>query len=665
MSVYKTILIAITLLASALALGQYGDIRIEAVPVATVADGKSTITVSATIRDRDGRLIPDGTQVVFTTTKGFITDPVIKTQNGVARTTLRAGAIAGLAKITATALNVNATSSYEVEFVTDRSMLSSAKEYIELFSASRPLLYSMDAKVIEGSDPGKDVQLRYKDVEISADDLQLMVPIHEVKARKAILKVGRNEYHFDQLYYKLNTHRGFGTTTYMADEKEMQPFGRWFAMRKVGQRERFGMVEISVDGIKPVEGAVNGRLFEFEEIADSATIIAARKMVAFPRKEVQFQKAEVFVGGARIMKLPLFQVNLNGPTPVLTDQILIMRNNQIALNYPYYLSLKPGETSLLRFRTGDRYGRGSGSVGGAFIDYERNWNRGDEWDGSMVVQGIGRKDWGIGGRQYWRVDDRTDVNLLLDFPAHRSMYGSYSVGRRFDGFSMNFSGSQNRSLVDSPFSSSQYSFVAEKDPTKVGRLPVRLYYGVTGTHNVSSNQLATGTQTTYGLRSRLQSDPISLAPGTTLNTEFAVSSLAGHNAPHGLSLTGSALMSQQLTRELSVFLGYQYQDDGYSSSLLGRHQLTLQLPIYSPNFTFNFFASKSLDIDRVSYQADARLRLMRDTHFGIAYTYERYLGQGFLDYSFYLGYTLGFREFGITYTNRTKRIGFEFLGTRY
>lgn len=665
MRLARLFLVGVWLSLAAFAAAQFADVQLQAQPNATVADGRSTVSISATLRNQSGSNVPDGTQVVFTTTKGSIDQPIVKTLNGVARVTLRAGSIPGFATITATALQFNATATLEFEFVSDRAMLSSAKEYIELYSGGKPLLYSLDAKTAEGSDPEGGMHLRYKEVDIEAQDLQVVIPLHEVRARKAVLKIGHNQFRFDQLYYKLNTRKGFGTTTYMSDERTLVPYLRGFAFAKTGQRERFGMVSIDSDGIKPVNGRVEPRLFEFEEISDSASLISSRKMIAYPRKEVQFQKAEIYVGGARVMKVPLFQVNLYGPTPVLTDQIVNLRDNQVALNYPYYLSLKPGETSLLRFRSGDRYGRGSGASRGTSLDYELYWNRGDESDGSLLLQGILRKDWGIGARHFWKPDERTDINVVLDAPSHSSLFGSLSAGRRFDGFSLSANGSNTRSLRGAPFSSSQYSLVAEKDPTRVGKLPVKLYYGVTASHQLSNQFDQVTSQSAVGLRARLQSDSIALGKTSNLNTEFSVSRLYGHNTPTGLALAGSAFLSTRLSNQASFLLGYQFMDDGYSGSVMGKHYVTAQLPIYSGRNSLDLFAGKSLDIDRVSYRADARVGLFRNTRLGYSYTYERYFGQGFTDYNFFLGYTIGFKEFGLTWSNRTKRIGFEVLGAGY
>ena len=81
--------------------------------------------------------------------------------------------------------------------------------------------------------------------------------------------------------------------------------------------------------------------------------------------------------------------------------------------------------------------------------------------------------------------------------------------------------------------------------------------------------------------------------------------------------------------------------------------------------SFNFFGSRSLDVDRTTVQLDAGYRFARDWRLSYAYTFDRFFGDSFFDYNFILGYRIGYREFGLTWSHRTKRIGFQVLGTTF
>src|SRR4051812_3559879 len=77
-----------------------GSIRLDARPSTLLADGHSTATITAAARDSGGNLVPDGTQVRFTTTAGSITE-VVLTSSGSARATLTSSSLPGDAEVSA------------------------------------------------------------------------------------------------------------------------------------------------------------------------------------------------------------------------------------------------------------------------------------------------------------------------------------------------------------------------------------------------------------------------------------------------------------------------------------------------------------------------------------------------------------------------------------
>ncbi len=128
----KLIALGLILLITAIGAADTAFLRITPFPSASVADARTQVTLSAEIRLSNGRLVPDGTQVYLATTLGTLREPIVTTINGVARGTLTAPAIPGVAKITATAPAYGATTVLDFEFVGDRSLLSSARNYVEV-----------------------------------------------------------------------------------------------------------------------------------------------------------------------------------------------------------------------------------------------------------------------------------------------------------------------------------------------------------------------------------------------------------------------------------------------------------------------------------------------------------------------------------------------------
>jgi hypothetical protein len=83
------------------------SVLLTADPAMVPADGSSTSTIQATIRDGRGDGLP-GQQVAFTATLGTLSSPVVTTNaSGVVTVTLQASAVPGVATVTASAGDVN------------------------------------------------------------------------------------------------------------------------------------------------------------------------------------------------------------------------------------------------------------------------------------------------------------------------------------------------------------------------------------------------------------------------------------------------------------------------------------------------------------------------------------------------------------------------------
>lgn len=659
----RILLGVLSILLCVAAWAQNGTVTLSAFPGITVADGRSTITVSAEVRDNGGNLVPDGTPVVFETKFGSFRENIIKTQNGFARAILVASSIPGTSRIRASALRFNAFADIEVEFVADRSMLSTAKEYIEVVGEST-LTYSVQDRIIEASGPEQGVHLRYRDIEIFADDLQLRVPSYEVRARKATLVINKQKRYFEELYFKLNNRKGFGFATIEVDIYRTETNGV-LSIPIREKKERLSPVDVTSGGVALKTTPIDRRLLQFQNITESLSIVEAKKAVAYPSKEVQFHKANVKLTGQSIMKLPLFQVSTNTSSPIITEQFINVSNNQVAVNYPYYLSLKPGETSLLRFRYGNRYGAGSGAGGGTYLDYEWKWNQGDQMDGGLVFSGLARDDWGVGLRQYWQTNDRTMITAQVDFPAHRSLFANATVSKPFNGFNVNLLATHGRSIDDDRFRSDTYGMIVEKDPIKLGKLPVNLFLGATGNQQRLTGNGVSEYQQSVGLTARLSTNVIPLGRGSALTGSYRLAHLSGHNVSQGLSHNATLNFTSSVLPGLLFSTTYEYVDDGFSSNILGRHRLSSEAYFQQGALSFRAFVAKTLDLNRMNANLSMRYAISGLWRIGYSYYYDRFDSDSFLDQSFVLGYKLGFREIGISYSQRTRRIGFEILGTSF
>lgn len=655
------ILLLFTSLASAF---QDGTIELGAFPNVVVADGRSPITITAVVRDPQGQLVPNGTQVVFDTTLGSFRENIVTTENGYARATLIPGTIAGIPRIRASVLKYNANGSIELEYVSDRALLSAAKEYIEI-DAPKTMLYSMNERIIEASGADQGVHLRYRDVEVRADDVQLRVPSYEMRARNAKITIGKNTYTFEQVNMKLNQKKGFGLGTFELDSTETDAAGYLVVPIKTSKL-KYGPVSFSASGVRPFEGMMDSRLLKFQDITESLSSVEAKKAVAYPAREIYFYKSNVKVSGVSIMKVPLFQVNTNSASPLVTEQFFNVSNNSLNVNYPYYLSLKPGEISLFRLRYGNRFGSSAGATQGLFLDYELKWNQGDQNDGGLTFSGLNRQDWGATLRQYMQPDPSTTITAQLDFPAHRSAYANVGVSKLFDGFQVNFSGTHGRSLGDqSRFQNNQLLLIAEKDPMKLGKLPAQITFGLTAQTTQFNSEFANTSQKSLGLQARLTTKSIRLDKSSSLSATYRIAEMTGVNVREGLSHFATVTLASNLGRGLVLQNTYDYVNDGFNSVFLGQHRLSSEAYYSEGKFSGRGFVSKTLDLDRLNAQASLNYEFAPKWRLYYSYYMDQYLTDTYLDQRYIIGYTLGFREFGLSYSMRTKRIGIEILGTRF
>lgn len=654
------LLIAWVLIAPAQA--QNGTIRVTVYPGIAVADDRSTINVSAEVRDRTGRLVPNGTQVVFGSRLGRFREDVVTTVNGYAVGILVAPGVPGRSTVTASVFQFNAVGSAEVEFVSSQEQLSRATDFIQIFSP-RFLSYSPEQQVLEAAASNRGVRLLYRRIELEADSVQIDVNRYEVRAKQARLKVDSEWRFFEELAFNLSRRSGFGLARVKSVGTQYEPavgFGPGIRLVPL-ERERLGWVQVEGDSVTPLPARPANASFAFKDLSESVTVVNARRAFIIPGRELQFQRADVYVAGNRILRVPLFQLNANSTSPVISDQFINVTGNQLAINYPYYLGLRPTQSSLLRFRYGTPYSTGGGAAGGTFLDYEFRWNQGDLLDGSFYLQGIGRSDWSPSIRQVYRPNRDITLITSLNFPANRSLFGAVSYDHRLRGFSVGYSGNFGRSVKGASFSNEQNTLTAELDPIDLGG-PFRMFFGVSHSEDRFVRQGSTRTSNSTQVRSRAQMSPVRLGRATTVNASSFVGFQTGRNVRNGLTSGLTTTLSTQLLPSTSLMGTYEYTDSGGQSVFLGRHSLSASVYHELGNTMLSFRGTRSLDVDRFNGFAEGSYRFARDWRVLMQYSVDEYLGSGFNEWTALVGYRIGFRELGLSYSARTKRIGIELLG---
>jgi hypothetical protein len=252
------------------------------------------------------------------------------------------------------------------------------------------------------------------------------------------------------------------------------------------------------------------------------------------------------------------------------------------------------------------------------------------------------------------------------------MYGSVNLNHKLDGYDASITASTTQTLRGSPFSSSQYGFAFDREPIRMGKLPVNLFLGLQASHDTLETRLQGSrrilnreSQSSMSLRARFQMLSQKLDRATNINAEFGISRQFGTDVRQPIALRASTSISRRISNDATMLLTYNFVDDGFSSSLLGRHQLSLQGSYTAGRTELSVFGNRSLDVDRFFTQADLSYFIGGPWRLSYAYTYDRYLGESFLDTTAMLSYRLGMRDIGITYSRRTKRFGIQVLNATF
>lgn len=656
------LLLWVSLLFSAVAaIAADGTIEAQFFPDAVVADGVSRLAVTVTIRDRNGNLVPDGTQVLFEATLGGLTQSQVGTVQGIARTNLVAGTLPGTSIVTVSVLQFRATGRYPVRFLRSRAELREANQTLDVVGPKR-LTFSPNSALIRVDGPGRKAVVRYGDLTVSADDLQINTSTLEVRAREATLIGLGEELDFRSLQFNLKQRTGLGVLRVMEWRTVIEPTPPVPKVsRSLEQRLRFVQIAPG-EPMKPIAGPFNNPAFELQDIYADTTLVYARRATVVLGRETLLQDAVVDVNGTRVLSVPKFRVGQQLQSEVITDEFVQVSNNQLALNFPYYLQLGAGDDAALRFRYGNRFSRGVGGGGGIFLDFEKNWNGTEESRGGLALRGVGRDDWVLNARQIQRISPTMRASFQVDLNRLDSLFGNMFVEQSLNRWLLTYSGSTNRTLRKGSFDSSEQNINLTQRAQRLGSLPLSVTTGVSYNSRTSKSQ-GVRRRTEYAAADLFFTfDSVRLSQ-SVLSTSGRVSRIDGHNVRNGWTSSLSSSLSGTLGTGVFASLNYDFSDDAFSASLLGRHRLSSNLTYDVGNAYLSVFASRSLDQSRYSIQSDASYRLGQLWRLGGVYTVEGFAGSSFSDSSAVVAYRIGFREIGLSYSLRTRRLGFELLGT--
>lgn len=662
-------------------------IRLSAFPDQLVADGRSATTITLEVRSNDGKLVPDGTRILLSSTLGNFRETIVTTQNGIARAILIAGNITGTARITAAEISTTSNPSViDVEFVKSRDQLATNNDFIEIES-TQSLEYVFRDQIATASAVNRGVKARFLNYNVKAKELQFAYGEQVIRARDAIVKWENNEVLFDDFYIDIRKRKAYGFALV-----ETVPFDRIgyrggvFFLQKYDYdlgfipaptRKLPRIMEVTSQGLRYPTTKINPSIFNFKKVREGIIAVTeaeydqesendynmyrvtAKRMLVISRRTVQFQSAKLYIPGNAIRQgLLTFDLNSLNQSPI--SEWVGVNNSAFTVNYPAYISLERDQTQNFRFRTGQNFGRGINLNRGFFVDFEQNWNARDERLGSFVVTGVGRDDFNLGFRQFARFNSQTNANFVLDSPQARSLISSVTLNRQADAFQYSFTASNQRALRGSKVDRQDYFAFAEHDPVKVGKLPVQMFYGLNASFGRNVNEFSSQESSGLGARLRFQSNTInlkgnqSLLAGITFNQQF------GTNLATPLAINGNVSLTKTFSEGFTTTFMYDYTYDGFTEQALGLNRLSIQSNFFRGNYDISINYSQSLGLDRFNLFTDASLRFSPKWRISNQYTINSFIGETFLDYNWLLAYRLkpGIPEIGLVLPSATQRLGF-------
>ncbi|MHB0999358.1 MAG: Ig-like domain-containing protein [Armatimonadota bacterium] len=647
-----------------------GSIELSATRSSIPADGKSTTTINAIIRDSDGKMTADDTEIQFTSSLGIIEDIGVSS-SGVARVKLTSPEIEGTAVITATWLDGQTVAQMNIIFSGIESEESDSR-YITIKS-DRYLAYGVDKKIVDAIG---NVKVKYKSITIEAYAVQIDLYNNRIIARGqgrlVPVKISSGDVTVEGEMFSCDT---------------VSTNGLLLSSGKgITETVDFSKQQLTV---KEYTGSFLPEMFEFFDLSESPVIIRSNEATVFPGEKIQFKKTAIYVAGKRMIGIPYYVLSLTG-MQVDGDQYLGYSTNGISLNIPLYYSLTPTSSGALILKNGASSGwSGYGDVPGWFVDVRQNYAT-DNAQGSLVLNQVTDNEWGARYNHSQSFGNSTNANLYIDYPAHKDLFGSFNINKSFNAFSvgLDFDGSKDQYGGDS-FSS---NISVRTKSQRIGKTPFS--YNFSGSQensrisweSVDSAPVVTKTNARR-INGNISSAPIPVVKNVKVRGSLGLGyvwqdSTVDTGDLYGMSTIGSAMMDWKISPSSNLQLNYRYVDKPAYSRTYKDGQTIVAKPArqsISANWRIgkqqkwylSVYGIKGLDYPTLSVFGDLSYKIDDKWRFGVRATSNKYrtlvMENGLLvdkdrsynDLELILGRKIGSQEVAAVWSKSQNRIMFE------
>jgi hypothetical protein len=626
----------------ACARGAHASIRLTVQPQVLVADGRSTASVTVEVRDRQGRLVSDGTPVHFTTTSGTIT-AVAYTSSGTARAVLTSGTSPAAVMVTAVTGTDQAIG--RVQMVSE--MVEANVDARVLRLNARYVAFSEELHYLDSI---QDARVRYRGLTIEANAIQIELDGNRLKAfGKVGLTSGEKVLEGERLYLNLTTFEGLLVTA----EKKI-----WFS--------GFGLNDL------PEPPKTESADFNFRELTNSTLSWIGKEAIYIPGVKVQLRGARAYVGGIKALRMPYHEAHLDGGIVGDYGQYIGAGSDGLIIDIPLYVYMTPNASSAVRLRNGERTGFGYFNGRPGFgVDLEEKYGVSGQSDGLMTMNDVSSSDWGFRWHHTQQFGPKTRLTSVFETPAHADFYGQFNFARQmtFGNLTLNLAGNKLRNrefgrTIDAGF---------ETNPKPV--LNQRLFVSV-GTRytDIGGGQfqqlqdrrfdiLPTQTQE---VSLRLRPETVHLLPKMSFSNNVSMRMLWGTIS--GPALGYQSNLTYNLPRNTNLMVGYTFDQAPVIRSVINQahHNLSaMATTAPAKGLRASVFGTMGLDVLSQTLTGQLSYNITPKWRIDLLHSFYQFNTFGVTDYQIGIARKLGPREILVYYSTETGRVLFELAASNF
>lgn len=634
----------IWVLAASAVVGQVGDPEIGRISITpsrhwVLADDTDSVVLEINVLTRSGSPAPDGTEVGLTSTAGRLEETTVTTFNGVARVRFYSGGDSDTDAVITAIANGRRAERAEVISITREEGATDDGTRVARIKADDYLAFRESDALLVGYG---NVEFEFRRLKITAEHLQFRVfPPYELKATNAVISNGEQQLVAKNLYVEFRTEGTCGAAFLAEPEARAMSFldddlteGPWWA-----PEDKF-------------------RMWDLEE---STVVIKCRRALLHPGDKLTLEHARIYYDGFHVLTMSAQVIDLGGISGGATafPQVVgFTYPGGLFVDYPYYFATGEHFTGAVRLRHGSPAGAFYGRQGW-YADIEGGWESDEGDGGSVVIDGLGQRDWGARASHSEMFDQNTQGSFSIAWPQHRYVSAYSNVFKQM--------GRGSQMLTASWFgegredSSWYVDWSRRFAPERVGgfNLSYSLDLGIERDLWFDAPYGRVGLSSSIRPRKAWEiGGNFTISPRASgeveqrTNGELEWATVFGADAALRFSRTGS------------FSLGYDVSQRAGGRYLNGtRHSLRARLYYYTIGdhpLSVVANAVRDLDSGRLTAYGYAAWEFQRKWTLSLVGTFSRAATYSFEDYTIGLGRRLGQSEARVVYSTSRDRVEFEF-----